>query len=138
MPVSTQSAKLLLIDNNARKWVDILRTPLVGGNTAIMEDSQTPEDRRQKPRTQVDIVCDVRIGSSEWQLEDLFDLTPQGFRMRRSPLCRTGVKVWIRIAGLAPQSAEIRWIEGNSAGCGFSAPLSEYVFDHIVRTAEKR
>lgn len=102
-----------------------------------MDEAEPPEDRRGSQRACVDIECDVRIGTASWQRAGLTDLTPEGFRMRRSPMWGLGAAVWIRISGLAPLSATIRWVERDFVGCRFNSPLSEYIFDNIVQQASQ-
>jgi hypothetical protein len=45
-------------------------------------------------------------------------------------------KLSLRISGLAPLSARIRWREGDVLGSEFMTPLHAAVFDHIVRSTK--
>ncbi len=96
-----------------------------------------PPDGRGKNRAKVHLLCDMRVGQSPWQKVSLQDLSPEGFRMMWQPRISVGSKLWIKIGMLAPLLAEVRWIEPNAVGCRFNAPLSEYVFDHLVQLATK-
>jgi hypothetical protein len=63
-------------------------------------------------------------------------MSRSGFRIAWSPRFKPGAKLWIRITGLQPLSATIRWQNQSGVGCEFSAPLYEPVFDHFARLAE--
>jgi hypothetical protein len=65
----------------------------------------------------------------------LMDLSRTGFRIAWSPRYKPGAKLWIRLTGLQPLSATIRWQGQSGIGCEFTSPLYEPVFDHFARLA---
>lgn len=101
-------------------------------------DSEGPKfEKRRTSRKEVNIICAMRVDSAVWQKDRLSNLTPEGFCIVRTAMCRVGGKVWIKIGDLAQLPAEIRWVEGGYAGCHFDNPLADYVFDHVVSVAER-
>jgi hypothetical protein len=68
----------------------------------------------------------------------LTDLSETGFRLGFAARYRAQEPLRIRIAGLAPLTAHIRWTAGKQLGCAFDKPLHVAVFDHIVQQAGGR
>lgn len=94
----------------------------------------TPASRQDR-RASVSLMCQVRQGDDRWRMARLDDLSVNGFRIAWLPACRMHAKMWIRIPGLAPLPAEIRWRTNGGIGCEFARPLYDAVFDHIVAQA---
>lgn len=96
-----------------------------------MPDSPHRADRR----VGLTVSCEVRQGCEPWAKMVLMDMSPTGFRIAWSPRYRPGGKLWIRLTGLQPLSATVRWQNQSGIGCEFSAPLYEPVFEHFARLA---
>lgn len=62
----------------------------------------------------------------------LHDLSTTGFRMQWPIGVHLVDRVSIRFPGLEVLSAEIRWRDGQTVGCEFVKPLSEYVYRHLL------
>ena len=95
--------------------------------------SHTP--RRADQRLGLTVRCDARQGCEPWAKVVLTDLSRTGFRIAWSPRCQPGAKLWIRIPGLQPLSAVVRWQNQSGIGCEFTSPLYEPVFEHLARLA---
>lgn len=93
---------------------------------------------RDRIRRELTLRCEVRLGSGSWTKIDLINLTHSGFQMEWLPNCRPDSKVWIRMPGLQPLSATVRWRNNSGIGCEFSAPLYEPIFEHLVRPAKSQ
>lgn len=92
--------------------------------------------RQDSLRLGLIVQCEVRHGCEPWNKVVLRDLSRTGFRIAWTPCHKPGAKMWIRIPGLQPLSATIRWQNQAGIGCEFSTPLYEPVFDHFVRLAK--
>ncbi|RJY09390.1 PilZ domain-containing protein [Aurantiacibacter aquimixticola] len=95
-----------------------------------------PEKRAVSTRANVDIDCDIRIAGRAWRKARIADLTPQGFQVTVLDMPARGTPVQMRFAGLQMLQAEVAWAKSDVAGCRFAVPLGDYVFDHIVGSAD--
>jgi len=84
-------------------------------------------------RTAVSIRCEIKVGTEAWHFTCLRNLSVDGFQIDWPRNCPAYSKVRLRIPGLQVLAADIRWRDGQQAGCQFVQPLSPYVLDHIVR-----
>jgi hypothetical protein len=92
----------------------------------------TDSEHRHDGRAQVDIDCEIRIGNRAWRRARLADLTPDGFQVAILDMPARGTPLYIRFAGIQMLQAEVCWARADTAGCRFAAPMSPYVFDHII------
>jgi hypothetical protein len=95
----------------------------------------TYSPRRANSRLGLSIQCEIRQGCDPWTKVRITDLSRTGFRMAWVPRSRNDTKLWIRIPGLQPLAATIRWQDQSGIGCEFAAPLYEPVFEHFARIA---
>ncbi len=100
-----------------------------------VEQAVEAENRRDSGRVQVDIDCEIRVGTRAWRKTRIADLTPGGFQVTIIDMPARGTSVYVRFAGIQMQQAEVCWADRDTAGCKFVTPLSLYVFDHIVASA---
>lgn len=111
---------------------------LVTSNGAVAERAI---GRRQRPRQACDLVVECKAAGGEWQRAILRDVSATGFRLVHRQLDIAGVVLWLRIAGLEPLPARMRWRKGRSVGCEFLAPLdprTERRLRAIVSAAPRR
>lgn len=87
-------------------------------------------------RAEVTLACEIKQGSSPWIRVVLHDISATGFRIDWRPGLSESQPMAIRIPGLQPLNAYIRWKRESWMGCEFSAQLYAPVYDHIVRLAE--
>ena len=90
---------------------------------------------RQDERSAVEIIAEIKVGFAQWQMARLHDLSVSGFRMGPMRQGPGGSDVRIRIPGLEPLSAAVRWRDKTVLGCEFTRPLNPYVLQHILRVA---
>jgi hypothetical protein len=90
-------------------------------------------NRESAARAELSLRCEVRHGVRPWKLARLDDLSQAGFRIAWLPEARPGQTLRIRIPGLQPLDAVIRWQRDKAVGCEFSSPLHIAVFEHILR-----
>ena len=88
---------------------------------------------RCRDRVAIEIIAEVKVGFGPWQKSRLNDLSLTGFRIGWLPNGGHGAEVRIRIPGLEPLTALVRWKDVTGMGCEFTRPLSVYVLDHIAR-----
>lgn len=84
-------------------------------------------------RTAISIRCEIKVGTEAWYFAWLRNLSTNGFQIDWPRTCPAYSNVRIRIPGLQVLAAEVRWRDGEQAGCQFVQPLSPYVLEHIVR-----
>ena len=94
-----------------------------------------PEGRRQSPRLPVTLHCALRIGSGAWKAGRVVDLSAHGFRLSWVPQCAIGRQLWVRLPGIEPMAATVRWKDNAGVGCQFARPLHPVVLDHLARRA---
>ena len=96
---------------------------------------ESPPARDDAARARITIRCEVRQGVQPWRLVRLVDLSETGFKLAWLPVYDETKPVSIRIPGIEPLKARIRWHKAKQIGCEFVSPLHVAVFDHIVRLA---
>ncbi|MFM5924572.1 MAG: PilZ domain-containing protein [Novosphingobium sp.] len=92
------------------------------------------ESGRRHGRAALILRCEVRQGTRSWQMTELQDLSPSGFRLVGLSHPDPSKSVSIRIPGMQLLSARIRWQAGPMVGCEFSTPLHIAVFDFLTKT----
>jgi hypothetical protein len=92
-------------------------------------------DRGKTREGELSIRCEVRQGTRPWKLARLIDLSETGFQLAWLPEYDASKPVKIRIPGIEPLTAEIRWTRGKRIGCEFASPLHVAVFEHLVRAS---
>lgn len=105
----------------------------------VADQSQDGQDlgrRHETARVAVNLACEIRVGKRNWRKAEISDLTPGGFQVTILDMPQRGTPVFVRIAGLQMLQAEVCWTKVNTAGCKFLQPLSQYTFDHILRTLD--
>ncbi len=100
---------------------------------SIVGDAAQQSRRYGARRETVTLYCDVRQGSYGWNRVRLTELSQTGFRLEYAAKYNLSDPLRIRIAGLAPLTANIRWTASGQMGCEFERSLHIAVFDHIVK-----
>ena len=88
-------------------------------------------------RVHLEIIAEVKVGFGAWQKSRLNDVSLSGFRIGWLPNGGHGTDVRIRIPGLEPLTALVRWKDSTGMGCEFTRPLSVYVLEHIARQCQR-
>lgn len=94
-------------------------------------------ESRGGDRVSIDIIAEVKVGFGVWQKSRLNDVSLSGFRIGWLPNGGSGSEVRIRIPGLEPLTALVRWKDTTGMGCEFTRPLSVYVLEHIARQCQR-
>lgn len=92
------------------------------------------EQRCDNGRAQIDLECEIRVGTRAWRKTRLADLTPGGFQVTILDMPPRGTPVYVRFGGIQMLQAEVCWSKLDTAGCRFITPISSYVFEHIIAT----
>jgi len=103
---------------------------------AQVQQTEDDANRRDNGRAQIDLECEIRVGTRAWRKTRLADLTPGGFQVTILDMPPRGTPVYVRFAGIQMQQAEVCWAKLDTAGCRFLTPLNTYVFDHILATCK--
>ena len=104
-------------------------------NALSHKDFDEAGQRTEGERAEVDLQCDIRVGTRAWRKARIADLTPGGFQVSILDMPPRGTPVFVRIPGLQMLHAQVCWNRVDTAGCQFDQPLSEYVFAHILTLA---
>ena len=99
--------------------------------------STSEEETRGGDRHALEVIADVKIGWGQWQKARLQNVSATGFRIAWVPNGTQGADMRIRIPGLEPLAAKVRWRENSGLGCQFVNPLSVYVLEHIAKHAAR-
>jgi len=94
--------------------------------------SETPPTPRKAER--VSVVAEVtlrRMGKGAYQCR-LFDLSPDGCKAEMIERPLVGERAVIRLPGIEPLEAEVRWVEGPNAGLKFERSFHPAVFDLLL------
>jgi hypothetical protein len=98
------------------------------------EGERTALNGRRGDRVALEIITEIKLGFGQWQKTRLSDLSATGFRIGWLPNGGQGAEVRLRIPGMEPLLAYVRWRDNTGMGCEFARPLSVYVLDHLART----
>lgn len=104
-------------------------------SSSSAQTTDEQEALRRHGRAKLQITCEVRQATRPWQLTVLDDLSPTGFCISGLTHPSPGMPLSIRIPGLHPLTAQIRWNSGKLSGCEFTQPLHVAIFEHIAKGA---
>lgn len=98
----------------------------------VFTDKDDNPLRGAAARAEVTLLCELRQGTAAWRMVRLDDISQHGFRIAWLPEFALDRVLKVRIPGLQPLSASIRWHKDRTLGCAFETPLHIAVFEHIV------
>lgn len=87
--------------------------------------------RRVEPRIRCEIVVGIKDGGAAWGQALLCDISATGFRLASLSFAPAGHSLWLRLEGMDPLPAKIRWKSDASAGCEFLYPLGAETLSEI-------
>ena len=87
--------------------------------------------RRVEPRTRCEVVVGIKDGGAAWGQAMLCDISATGFRLTGLSFAPAGHSLWLRLDGMDPFPAKIRWKSDASAGCEFLYPLGGETLSEI-------
>ncbi|MET0370486.1 MAG: PilZ domain-containing protein [Sphingobium sp.] len=99
---------------------------------------QHDRSTRMAERSHVVISVRVRRPGESWYKSRIADLSVTGFRLQSFMKLQPGSDLWIMLPGFEGRRAHVQWTRGHEAGCTFERPLHPAIFEHIVRSSERR
>ena len=97
----------------------------------VKADTPHPTPRRAE---RVSVAAEVslrRMGKGGYQCR-LFDLSPEGCKAEMIERPHVGERAVIRLPGIEPLEAEVRWVEGPNAGLRFERSFHPAVFEMLL------
>ena len=90
-------------------------------------------ERRAAARVMVQLAASAREPGQEKVAVQIVDLSPQGCRIEMH--CASFAEQWVllMVHGLTPQYSRIVWQEPGFAGIEFATPLSQSIFDGLIK-----
>ncbi|MGN6500460.1 MAG: PilZ domain-containing protein [Tsuneonella sp.] len=79
--------------------------------------------RRASQRTACSLVVEIRDVGSDWNRAQLKDISDSGCRLTRTGSFAKGGSLWLRLPGIEPIAARVRWTSADALGCQFLYPL---------------
>ncbi len=93
---------------------------------------------RMAERANVLIPVRVRRPGESWFKSRIADLSTTGFRLQSFMKLNVGGDVWVMLPGFEGRRAQVLWTRGHEAGCAFERPLHPAIFEHIIRSNDRR
>ena len=90
------------------------------------------ETPRQHERASLKAKIRVRRAGQKNYIVETSDFSPSGCRIEFVDRPSTGERHWIKFDGLDAIEAEVRWVEGFSAGLNFVNPIYPSVYDLLL------
>ena len=84
-----------------------------------------PDDQRVEMRRIVNLTAYAREAGSAILQVTISDLTTNGCRLKAEIDLEPATALWLKIPGLTPRRAVIRWTKGGEAGCEFDVAITE-------------
>ncbi|MDG2004375.1 MAG: PilZ domain-containing protein [Novosphingobium sp.] len=106
-----------------------LETEADGAVPAAKKES---DDRRGTDRVGVNWTCEARHADSRWVRVQLSNISKSGCVIGWFAGCRVDVALYLKMPGLSTVKAKVVWKNDRRIGCQFSAPLNEYVLEHLL------
>lgn len=72
-----------------------------------------------------------RSGTKAFRTQ-VYDLSPEGCRIEFVERPEIGERVWVKLPGLDPLEASVRWVGGHVGGVRFERPIYEAVFQNLL------
>ncbi|MEM8696690.1 MAG: hypothetical protein AAGE05_11775 [Pseudomonadota bacterium] len=83
-----------------------------------------PVDRREAPRTGVDVLARAHVFEKRPLTVNIRDLTTGGFLMEAPIEVDIGATIYLQLPGLHLTAAQVIWKSAHYTGCQFVNPLS--------------
>ena len=97
--------------------------------------AQTSQQSRKSERVPVEFPAALRQRGASGVSVQIMDLSTDGFRVATHLELAPGTDVWLRLPGLEPCHARVRWSDGPYVGCAFDRPLHSAVLQMMVQKA---
>ena len=96
------------------------------------------QQSRKSERVPVEFPAALRQRGASGVSVQIMDLSTHGFRVATHLELCPGTDVWLRLPGLEPCHARVRWSEGHYVGCAFERPLHAAVLQMMIQKAQMR
>lgn len=94
-------------------------------------------DRRRVSRTALSLSATIRDGNQTKAKARVIDMSTHGCRVECSTAVSDDNWIWLGIAGLETQHCRVVWHCHEFAGLEFEKPLSEAVFERLLKDQEQ-
>jgi hypothetical protein len=101
------------------------------------QPTQDESDRRRANRTALSLRATVRDGNQTKAKAKVIDMSTHGCRIESSSAVSDDSWIWLGIAGLETQHCRVVWRCHEFAGLEFEKPLSEAVFEGLLKDQEQ-
>jgi len=91
---------------------------------------------RKSERHKFESVVLVRRPGRRSQMIDARDIARHGCRLSFTDAPQVGESLWVRLPGLEPIEAEVRWVRDFECGVAFTAPIHPAVFALVLSRTE--
>lgn len=92
---------------------------------------------RSVERRIVNLAARLREPGARIADADVMNMSTDGFMAVTDLPLEVGANVWLKIAGLEPQSSRVVWAENGKTGFQFATPLHPATLELIVAVARK-
>ena len=90
-------------------------------------------DQRSARRHIVNLAAYAREIKTDVLGVEISDLSTDGCRLIVGTALEPETVVWLKLPGVTPRRAVIRWSQGQEAGCEFETPITETVVDEVTQ-----
>ena len=92
---------------------------------------------RQAERRIVNLAARLRDPGAKVVDAEVLNLSTDGFMAETDLPLEPGAHVWLKLAGLEPQSSRCVWVEGDKAGFQFTSPLHAATVEMLAEANRK-
>ena len=97
--------------------------------------AQGSRQSRKSQRVPVEFPAGLRQRGASGVSVQIMDLSTDGFRVSTHLELLPGTDVWLRLPGLEPCHARVKWSDGPYIGCAFERPLHSAVLQMMIQKA---
>jgi hypothetical protein len=94
---------------------------------------ESPERRPRDPRSQTGVRIEIRKSPSAKFRAEILDISRTGFQLDITVNWHKGDRLLVHLPGLRPLPATVQWHNDFRTGCKFEVPISEYVYDDLLK-----
>ena len=105
--------------------------------TPARPDPELALGRRQASRLSCTLGVEIKQSATAWQRALLRDVSATGFKAVAPTQSAGSDSLWLRLPGLDPLAASVRWRDGAVIGCRFLYPLDRPTLDRIEAILER-
>jgi hypothetical protein len=122
----------------ANSWSSATHGYSLTGELSTRNEAGASQQSRKSERVPVELPAALRQRGASGVSVQIMDLSTDGFRVATHLELPTGTDVWLRLPGLEPCHARVKWAEGHYLGCAFDRPLHAAVLQMMIEKARTR